>query len=94
MGDPIGYSARLTQNNNGFYTNHVNRLQRGVHIALMGDPTLRMHPVAPPADVRANPVPGSVRLTWTPSTDNVAGYHVYRGAVGVWPLFPPHWSAS
>jgi hypothetical protein len=86
LGEPIGYSARVTQNNNSLYTNHVNRLQRGVHIALMGDPTLRMHPVAPPADLSADPLPGAVRLSWTPSPDSVVGYHVYRATSGFGPF--------
>ena len=45
----IGYAARLTQNNggNGLYHNQINSAAGNIHIALMGDPTLRMHPVAP-----------------------------------------------
>jgi hypothetical protein len=78
LGEPIGYSARLTQNNNGLYTNQVNRFQRGVHIALMGDPTLRLHPVAPPSDVRAVSVSSGVQVSWTRSPEMIAGYHVYR----------------
>ena len=74
LGEPIGYSARLTMNNNGLYQNQVNTQARGVHIALMGDPTLRMYQVAPPASVS---VSGNI-VTWVPSTDTVAGYHVYR----------------
>ena len=50
LGEPIGYSARLTQNNGGLYQNQVNQNLRGVHIALMGDPTLRLHPVEPPSE--------------------------------------------
>jgi hypothetical protein len=80
LGETIGFSARVTQNNGGslyfgnFGTNWV-------HISLMGDPTLRLHPVAPPAALVAsrNPATG-IDLAWTPSPDTVAGYHVYRSA--------------
>ena len=80
LGEPIGHSARLTQNNSGLYRNQVNLHQRGVHIALMGDPTLRMHIVAPPSSVTAAPVAGGARLNWTASAESVLGYHVYRAS--------------
>ncbi|HUR44522.1 MAG TPA: hypothetical protein VMZ27_01505 [Candidatus Saccharimonadales bacterium] len=80
LGEPIGHSARLTMNNSGLYQNQANNMARGVHIALMGDPTLRMHQVAPPASVAALGSGATVAITWTPSSDTVAGYHVYRGA--------------
>jgi hypothetical protein len=77
LGETIGFSARATQNNSGLYV--YNYAARGVHIALMGDPTLRLHVVAPAKDlsVRSNPA-GGLRLSWTASTDAVAGYHIYR----------------
>lgn len=49
LGETAGYGIRLSQNNNGQYKNQYNADMRGIHIALMGDPTLRMHPVAPPS---------------------------------------------
>ncbi|MDB6035194.1 MAG: hypothetical protein JWM16_5532 [Verrucomicrobiales bacterium] len=76
LGEPIGYSARLTMNNNGLYQNQVNSQARGVHIALMGDPTLRMQQVAPPSNVSIS----GKTVTWAASADSVAGYHVYRAA--------------
>jgi len=80
LGLPIGYSARLTQNNgpNGLYQNEVNSAAGLVHVALMGDPTLRMHVVAPPSNVVATTNSSSITLNWSPSTDSVLGYHVYR----------------
>ncbi len=80
LGEVIGYSARLSMNNSSMYQNQVNRFTRGVHIALMGDPTLRMHPVAPPTNVRGNTGSSGASLTWSASSDNVAGYHVYRAS--------------
>src|SRR5204863_9463126 len=49
LGETIGFSTRLTQNNGplGLYRNQTNTYAGLVHIALMGDPTLRMHPVVP-----------------------------------------------
>lgn|ERR1043166_7085288 len=78
LGEPIGFSARLTMNNSSLYRNEVNNLTRGIHIALMGDPTLRMHPVAPPASLTGTFGSNGVVLNWSPSPDSVVGYHVYR----------------
>jgi hypothetical protein len=78
MGETIGYCTRLTQNNTTGYKNQVNRYARGIHIALMGDPTLRMHPVAPPRSLSGLRTPSRVTLKWNPSLDAVWGYHVYR----------------
>lgn len=84
MGEPIGYSALLTQNN-GFtelYRNERNNCARWVHIALMGDPTLRMHVVAPPEDAAAMISGSSVTVSWRPSKDSsILGYNVYRSAL-------------
>lgn len=80
LGEPIGFGARLTQNNNsgGLYRNQVNSCAGQIHIALMGDPTLRMHPVAAPTSVTATPNGNNVVLSWTAAAESVAGYHVYR----------------
>jgi hypothetical protein len=78
LGEPIGYSARITMNNLNLYRNQSNGLPRAVYIALMGDPTLRLDPVFPVADLRGAAGPDGVHLSWTASADAVAGYHVYR----------------
>jgi len=47
----------------------------------MGDPTLRMHPVAPPSNLSASGGGCSgVNLNWSASPDNVLGYLAYRAA--------------
>lgn len=81
LGWPIGFSTRRTQNNdsNGVYRTKVNSSALGVHVALMGDPTLRMHPFRPPSQLD-NYAPGVPALSWTASPDSVLGYHVYRGS--------------
>lgn len=80
LGETIGYGIRLSQNNSGLYQNQVNDFLRAVHMALMGDPTLRLHPIAPPKSLIATSTPDGVRLDWTPSIDTVEGYHVYHAA--------------
>ncbi len=75
LGETIGYAARLTQNNSGTYFYGYGP---SVHIALMGDPTLRMHVVAPPANLGVVRGTSSATISWTASPDPVAGYHVYR----------------
>ena len=81
LGLPIGFSTRLTQNNgrDGMYHNQMNNGAGQIHIALMGDPTLRMHVVAPPAELLASWHDSIADLAWTaPDDDSVLGYHVYR----------------
>ncbi len=78
LGETIGFSARVTQNNSSLYSG--NRSTRGVHIALMGDPTLRMQAVAPPGPVAVTNRTGGTDLSWSAATDAVVGYHVYGGA--------------
>ncbi|MDB6066364.1 MAG: hypothetical protein JWR26_2572, partial [Pedosphaera sp.] len=82
LGLPIGYTARLTQNNgaNGLYQNQVNSAAGDIHVALMGDPTLRMHPVSPVTGLTAVTNSSGVSLSWTASPDTVVGYNVYSGA--------------
>jgi hypothetical protein len=84
QGETIGYSARVTQNNNFLYQ-QPNYGGRGAHVALMGDPSLRMHVVAPPTGLSAV-ASSPVQLNWTASTDSVAGYHVYRSANATGPF--------
>jgi hypothetical protein len=83
MGETIGYAARLSQNNSGTYFYGYGP---EVHIALMGDPTLRMHVVAPPANVTVSAGAGTATVSWAASADAVAGYHVYRGATDAGPF--------
>ncbi|MBN2171274.1 MAG: hypothetical protein JW819_08145 [Candidatus Krumholzibacteriota bacterium] len=77
LGYTAGYCARLTQNNDHLYT--VADGGRQIHIALMGDPTLRMHVARPVSDLALALSPaGEVQLSWTPPPGQVEGYHVYR----------------
>ncbi len=81
LGETVGYAARLTQNNNGLYENQRNNSANLIHIALMGDPTLRIHPVAPVTNLSAVSAAGATVLNWSASPDSdLVGYHVYRAA--------------
>jgi hypothetical protein len=80
LGEPIGYSARLSMNNSTLYQNQSNAFPRAVYVALMGDPTLRLDPVAPPSNLTASFGTAGVDLSWSASTDEVLGYHVYRAS--------------
>jgi hypothetical protein len=74
MGATIGECLRLTQNNpvNGYQP--AGGFARGVHIALLGDPTLRLHRVLPPSDLRVT----GRHLRWRKSPQPGVRYHVYR----------------
>ncbi|HLG33504.1 MAG TPA: T9SS type A sorting domain-containing protein [Bacteroidia bacterium] len=77
LGEPIGFSARLSQNNSSTYSG--NNSTRYVHIALMGDPSLRQHIIAPPLNLTgANVSTNYVELHWSPSPDSVLGYYVFK----------------
>jgi hypothetical protein len=80
LGETIGYGTRLSMNNNTLYQNQVNRNTRAIYVSLMGDPTLRMDPVAPPGALSVLVTGGGVTLNWPASADAVLGYHVYRSA--------------
>lgn len=79
MGAPIGQSALVTQNNqNGHYETAGAQPGR-VHVALMGDPSLRMSMVAPPSNVAATALTSVVtNVSWAACAEPVLGYHVYR----------------
>lgn len=80
LGQPIGFSTRVTQND-GFtdlYKNQQNNCESWTHIALMGDPTLRMQIVAPVSDVVVLANGNDAHLHWTPATESVEGYNIYR----------------
>lgn len=78
QGSTLGACALLTQNNqNTFFSSYGDQF---VHIALLGDPSLRMDYIAPPTQLTADTTDTfHVSLSWTASTDqSISGYHVYR----------------
>ena len=77
MGEPIATSIKECQSKSGLY-NPSGFGPTSVHRGFLGDPTLRMHIIAPPTSLT---VAGGV-LTWNSSTDagqpGFSGYHTYR----------------
>ena len=83
MGENIGYSTMLTQNNvNTYYPSPFSLgsgIYNAVHIALMGDPTLRNDIVSPVSNVVATKVGNNTNISWSASTEtNSIGYNIYR----------------
>lgn len=76
LGSHIGLSAQISMDNSSTYSGGSGA--HGVHIALMGDPTLRLHSVSPPSDVDLTEMVGNVLIEWKPSNDPVLGYNIYR----------------
>lgn len=79
MGYTLGDITVISQNNNWNYD--LSYFQNGPHVALMGDPTLRIVPIVPPTSLSylLEKQDTVVKLNWSASTsDNVLGYHIYR----------------
>lgn len=79
MGATIGEAAQLTQNNSGTYISNV--FPKWTHIALLGDPTLRMYPIAPVEDVTCTIVDGTsdqIEVDIIPgASGDILGYHIF-----------------
>lgn len=82
LGENIGYSVRVTQNNTNTY--EANIFPHYVHMGFMGDPTLRMHNFKPVAEVTVSQPDNTTiayEINFEPSPDiDVLGYHVYRSS--------------
>src|SRR5262249_2372416 len=85
MGETIGFSARACENADYGFLESPGLYK--VHVALMGDPTLRMHPLVPPTELTAaTNGQGGVELRWQAPPQAVAGYHVYRAPTAAGPV--------
>ncbi|MBL7964183.1 MAG: T9SS type A sorting domain-containing protein [Flavobacteriales bacterium] len=82
LGENIGLGTLLTMNNTALYTPLNDGWQGSglgrTHLALMGDPTLRLKMIAPPANLIVTNVAGNASFTWTAAPGSVDGYHLYR----------------
>ncbi|MFN4082502.1 MAG: T9SS type A sorting domain-containing protein [Bacteroidia bacterium] len=77
LGDRIGKGTKITMNNTGFYfTGNFNLSANSVHIALMGDPTLRQRNLPPIKNLTATSSNKKVFLNWNGNGTN--SYAIYR----------------
>ena len=81
MGESIGGCERLAMRNGSLYPSGANgNMFFAIFRGLLGDPTLRLHTLAPPAGLTIT----DATLSWEPSADRdlegFRGYHVYRAA--------------
>lgn len=80
LGEHIGYDANLTQSAYTSLYTPPNYMAGAVHVALMGDLTLRTDYIKPASNLTVAPVTAhGATITWTASPDMaVLGYYVYR----------------
>lgn len=78
MGEHIGYSHRLSTNNNGALYNVSPTALRGTHMGLMGDPSLNMYPMQAPTGLLVKENKENIDLSWQASPDATAGYTILR----------------
>lgn len=81
MGDNIGYSVRETMNNTGLYVPLTEGWQSSIgrtHLALMGDPSVRLKMIPTPFNLAVSNVGGNLSFSWTPASGNPTGYHIYQ----------------
>ncbi len=86
LGKHIGFCTQLSQNVTGLIFSQ-GFSSRGTHMALMGDPTLRLHAMQPATSLMVDFVAGDHLLNWSASTAASEGYFVYRKTEnGPWAL--------
>jgi len=81
LGKHLGYSTLLSQNSSPYeYSSASPYARRHNHIALLGDPTLRLHYNYPVKNVIAEEVQKKVNITWDYDESDSAdiGFYVYR----------------
>ncbi len=80
FGEPVGYALKETQNTlwNAGYLLYFG--DGGMHVSLLGDPSIRTHYIAPASNLGAVQNCQDIELNWDISTEagGVAGYNVYR----------------
>jgi hypothetical protein len=75
VGESIGYCARYSMN--ASYAS-FNGSQLLIHVALMGDPTLRFRPIAPSGELRLTNSVDGILLEWDEVNGDIDGYNLYR----------------
>lgn len=79
LGRTVGECVQSSMNQGTDAYLQIGYNSKGTHIGLMGDPTLRLFPVLPATNVKAEITNGTAAVTWTASAaTGVVGYNVYR----------------
>jgi hypothetical protein len=81
LGETIGFSTWVSQSNKNTYASTP--FANNIHIALMGDPTLRLYVIQPQGTVTAAAAADkkTTTINWSASTENnIDGYYVYRSS--------------
>lgn len=79
LGRTVGECVQSSMNQGTDAYLQIGYNSKGTHIALMGDPTLRLFPVLPATNIVAEITNGTATVTWTASAaSGVVGYNVYR----------------
>lgn len=80
LGHPVGYCATASANSpRNLYHSYYS--SNGVTLGLMGDPTLRLHPITPATALTATESCSNVSLSWTASTDTgLVAHRIYRAS--------------
>ncbi|MER3329692.1 MAG: hypothetical protein RIF34_08960, partial [Candidatus Kapaibacterium sp.] len=75
VGESIGYCARYSMNAS---FSSFNGSQLLIHVALMGDPTLRFRPIIPSSELRLTNSVDGILLEWDKVDGDIDGYNLYR----------------
>ncbi|MFM7662861.1 MAG: T9SS type A sorting domain-containing protein [Bacteroidota bacterium] len=84
LGENIGSCIRISQNNTiNYFSTVTSNFKRSIHIAQLGDVTLRAHYVDMPSNlITFQQSDGSIQLNWTAPLSAPDGYFIYRRAQG------------
>ncbi len=94
LGKHIGFSAKATQNATGFIFSQ-GFSSTDAHIALMGDPTLRLHAVKRVENLTAAFSNGDINLSWENSPHATHGYFIYKKVNGAeWELMEEFYTSN
>lgn len=79
LGKNIGFGTRESMNNRGdYYTGFFNNSHNSAHMALMGDPTLKLNYIQAPKNLSGESKENTISLKWDAAPGLVDGYHVYE----------------
>lgn len=84
-----GHAADPYRESMDYFPTGQYMMRNGIWVNLLGDPTLRAFPLAPPLKATTSPTPDGIKLTWHPSPDpDTQGYRIFRTSGGENTLTP------